>query len=117
MQPASREIEMKGGAGVAVSGVDEKKRYGRIWSKLLDVLPVFHSADVRDLTYKGFAYYLALAYLLLYSIVFAYGTVRGTIEESQRKYLAVTLPAPGTAECALIPMPSSGLFVSDLNGM
>ena len=89
---------------------------GPVKRKLLDTLPVFSSVDVHDLNYKGFAYFLAIGNLILYMTIFSYLTATGSSTEVQRKFLAVTPPARGTANCASVPLSSTGMFQADIHG-
>jgi hypothetical protein len=79
------------------------------------VVPVAGGVEIGDLRDEGWGWPLLTVYLLLFSFVFVYLTITGTIDNYETRFLSLVKDASST-ECFEIPLSLTAKYLGDTNG-
>jgi hypothetical protein len=78
-------------------------------------VPVAGGVEINDIRDEGWGWPLLTIYLLLFSFVFVYLTIVGTIDNYQTRFLSLVKDASGT-ECFEIPLSLTAKYLGDTHG-
>jgi hypothetical protein len=78
-------------------------------------VPVAGGVEISDIRDEGWGWPLLAIYLLLFSFVFVYLTIFGTIDNYQTRFLSLLKDASGT-ECFEIPLSLTAKYLGDTHG-
>jgi hypothetical protein len=79
-------------------------------------MPVAGGIEIDDIRDEGWGWPLLTIYLLLFSFVFVYLTVTGTIDNYQTKFLSLLGSDSSGSECVEVPLSLTAKYLGDTHG-
>jgi hypothetical protein len=78
-------------------------------------VPIAGGVDIGDIRDEGWGWPLLTIYLILFSFVFVYLTITGTIDDYETRFLSLLKVSSGT-ECSEVPLSLTAKYLGDTHG-